>query len=215
MISRMDRYVGNVLKLLEELQIADDTIVVFSSDNGTTHLGKEVDYKFFESVGELRGLKGSLYEGGVRVPTIVRWPGHVAAESTSERLSGFEDWMPTLLDLVGGPSSSLPPSVDGITMAPTLLGKSQVERPFLYREFGGYGGQQSVRVGDWKAVRQNIRRGKLQTELYNLADDIGERHDVSADNPQLLAKLEALMAREHNPSELFPMPALDRDSDRK
>ncbi|HIM28231.1 MAG TPA: N-acetylgalactosamine-6-sulfatase [Planctomycetes bacterium] len=212
MITRMDRYVGNVLKLLEELKIADNTIVVFSSDNGTTHLGQEVDYKFFNSVGELRGLKGSLYEGGVRVPTIVRWPGNIAAGSSSERVSGFEDWMPTMLDLVGGQRKALPRSIDGISMAPTLLGRRQAARPFLYREFGGYGGQQSVRVGDWKAIRQNIRRGKLKTELYNLANDINEQNDISADHPELLAKLETLMAREHVPSKVFPMPALDRES---
>ena len=101
MISRMDRYVGNVLNLLDELKLADNTIVVFSSDNGTTHLKAEVDYDFFASVGELRGLKGSLYEGGVRVPTIVRWPDRVQAGSESDRISGWEDWMPTLLAAAG------------------------------------------------------------------------------------------------------------------
>ena len=101
MISRLDRYVGTVLRLLDELGLADRTIVVFSSDNGTTHLDQEVDARFFESVGELRGLKGSLYEGGVRVPTIVRWPGRIERGTTSDRVSGFEDWVPTLLELAG------------------------------------------------------------------------------------------------------------------
>ncbi|MCA9073079.1 MAG: arylsulfatase, partial [Planctomycetaceae bacterium] len=164
MITRMDRYVGNVLKLLDELKLADNTIVVFSSDNGTTHLGEEVDYEFFASVGELRGLKGSLYEGGVRVPTIVRWPGHVPPGTTSDRVSGFEDWMPTLLDLIGEKTAT-PERIDGISLAPTLLGKTQEPRPFLYREFPSYGGQQSVRVGDWKAIRQRMTRGNLEIEL--------------------------------------------------
>ncbi|MFB3106054.1 MAG: sulfatase-like hydrolase/transferase, partial [Pseudomonadales bacterium] len=150
MITRMDRYVGNVLALLDELELAHNTIVVFSSDNGTTHLKQEVDYDFFESVGELRGLKGSLYEGGVRVPGIVRWPGRVAAGSSSDRVSGFEDWLPTILEMTGATGAN-PTGIDGISLAPKLLGKEQEPRLFLYREFSGYGGQQSIRVGDWKA----------------------------------------------------------------
>jgi arylsulfatase A len=208
MITRMDRYIGNVLALLDELKLSDNTIVVFSSDNGTTHLGQEVDYTFFKSVGELRGLKGSLYEGGVRVPTIVRWPEHVAAGSTNDRISGFEDWMPTLLELTGG-ATKAPAESDGISLAPTLLGNEQEPRPFLYREFSGYGGQQTIRVGDWKAVRQNMTKGKLKTELYNIANDIGEKHDVADANPVIVKDLVALMQQEHVPSELFPLRPLD------
>jgi arylsulfatase A len=183
---------------------------VFSSDNGTTHLGQEVDYKFFKSVGELRGLKGSLYEGGVRVPGVVRWPKHVAAGSQSDRISGFEDWMPTLLELAGGTADDVPQGIDGISMVPTLLGKQQEERPFLYREFTGYGGQQSVRVGPWKAVRQNlVKRDTFVTELYNLVDDIGETKDVADKQPVVLARLEKLLAQQHVPSEMFPLRAID------
>ncbi len=188
MVSRMDQNVGNVLNLLDELKLADDTIVVFSSDNGTTHLEQEVDFTFFKSVGELRGLKGSLYEGGVRVPTIVRWPGHVAAGSTSDRVSGFEDWIPTLLELIGEKQAA-PKNIDGISLAPTLLGNTQKPRPFLYREFPSYGGQQSVRVGDWKAIRQNMTKGNLTIELYNLADDISEQKNVADQHPEIVKKL--------------------------
>ena len=208
MISRLDMYVGKLLALLDELKLADNTIVVFSSDNGTTHLEQEVDYTFFKSVGELRGLKGSLYEGGVRVPTIVRWPGHVAAGSTSDRISGFEDWMPTLLELTGAKIQA-PDNIDGISLAPTLLGKEQEPRPFLYREFPSYGGQQTIRVGDWKAVRQNMTKGNLKIELYNIANDTGEQHDVAAENPKVVEQLAALMQREHVPSEVFPLIPLD------
>ncbi|MEL6105003.1 MAG: arylsulfatase, partial [Planctomycetota bacterium] len=102
MITRLDTYVGNVLRTLDELGVSDNTLVIFSSDNGATHLNDEVDVDFFDSVGELRGLKGSLYEGGVRVPTIVRWPGKVAEGSESDYTSGFEDWMPTVIDAAGG-----------------------------------------------------------------------------------------------------------------
>ncbi len=209
MITRMDRYIGNVLNLLDELGLADNTIVVFSSDNGTTHLGQEVDYLFFKSVGELRGLKGSLYEGGVRVPTLVRWPGHVPQSSSSDYISGFEDWMPTFLDLIGA-KNAIPKNIDGISIAPTLLGKSQAERPFLYREFTGYGGQQTIRVGDWKAVRQNLRKGKIKTELYNIAKDIGEKHDVADQHPEIVARLEKLMKQQHVPSDVFPLKVLDQ-----
>lgn len=204
MITRMDRYIGNILALLDELKLADNTIVVFTSDNGTTHLGKEVDYTFFKSVGELRGLKGSLYEGGVRVPTIVRWPGHVAAGSTNDYISGFEDWMPTLLEMTGGKVKA-PADTDGVSLVSMLQGHDQEPRPLLYREFSGYGGQQSIRVGDWKAIRQNIIRGNLKIELYNLAEDIGESNNVAAANPDVVERLAALMKQEHVPSELFPL----------
>ncbi len=208
MITRLDRYVGNVLSLLDDLGLSDNTIVVFSSDNGTTHLGEEVDYEFFNSVGELRGLKGSLYEGGVRVPTMVRWPGKIAAGSESDRISGFEDWMPTLLDLAGHVEVT-PNNIDGISFAPTLLGRTQAAKPFLYREFAGYGGQQSIRVGDWKAVRQNMAKGNLEIELYNIADDISEQKNVADLHPDVVAKLAKLMEDVRTPSLDFPLIPLD------
>ncbi len=208
MITRMDRFVGRVLRLLDELGLAEDTIVVFSSDNGTTHLDQEVDHEFFKSVGELRGLKGSLYEGGIRVPALVRWPGRVESGSESGRISGFEDWMPTLLELVGAPQAK-PKKIDGISLAPTLLGRRQDPRPFLYREFPSYGGQQAVRVGDWKAVRQNMNDGNLEVELYHLAQDVGERNNIADRHPEVASELTALMEREHTPSRLFPLKPLD------
>lgn len=209
MISRMDRYVGNVLKLLDELELTDNTIVIFSSDNGTSGLKDEVDSEFFESVGELRGLKGSLYEGGVRVPAIVRWPGRVPAGAVSDRVSGFEDWLPTILELVGA-ADSIPEQLDGISLAPTLLGKKQKPRPFLYREFPGYGGQQSIRVGDWKAIRTNLNAGNVKVELYDLSQDPGERRDVASEHPDTLARLTKLMEEQHTKSEHFPLPPFDR-----
>lgn len=211
MISRLDMYVGRVLSLLDELDLADNTLVVFSSDNGTTHLKREVDYDFFNSVGELRGLKGSLYEGGVRVPTIVRWPGRVAAGTESDYVSGFEDWLPTLMEVVGD-ADAVPGHCDGLSLLPVLSGKTQPERPFLYREFAGYGGQQSIRVGDWKAVRQNLGKAgrEIRTELYNLRSDPGESQDVAASHPDVLRQLTLLMAQEHVGSAEFPLPALDQ-----
>ncbi len=185
--------------------MADNTIVVFSSDNGTTHLGQEVDYEFFNSVGELRGLKGSLYEGGVRVPTLVRWPGKIQAGSTTDYISGFEDWLPSLLGLAGLP----PADSDGVNLAPTLLGKGQPERPFLYREFPGYGGQQSIRVGKWKAIRQGMGKGNLEVQLYDMDEDIAESKDVAGQFPEMVAKLSQMMSQQRSPSTRFPLIPLD------
>ena len=207
MITRMDRYIGNLLKTLDELGLTDNTLVVFSSDNGTTHLDQEVDFTFFKSVGELRGLKGSLYEGGVRVPTLVRWPGKVQPGSESDRVSGFEDWMPTILDAVG--AKDVETQTDGISLVPTLTGEPQEPRPYLYREFSGYGGQQTIRVGDWKAVRQNMSKGNMEIELYNIARDIGETNDVAKDNPDVVEKLAKMMTEVRTPSKVFPLVPID------
>jgi len=207
MISYLDKQVGRALALLDELGLADDTIVVFTSDNGATYL-KDVDYRFFESVGPLRGLKGSIYEGGIRVPAIVRWPGRVSGGAVSGRITGFEDWMPTLLELIGSPEAT-PTRADGVSFAATLLGHRQPPRAFLYREFAGYGGQQALWRGPWKAVRRNLGKGKIKTELYNLDADAGESKDVAASNPDVVARLEKIMASQHEPSKEFPIKALD------
>ena len=207
MISYLDKQVGRAMALLEELGVAKDTIVVFTSDNGATYL-RDVDFKFFQSVGPLRGLKGSMYEGGIRVPAIVRWPGRIKPGATSGRITGFEDWMPTLLELIGQ-ADALPDKADGLSFAPTLLGEAQEPRDFLYREFAGYGGQQAVWMGPWKAIRRDLAKGVKKTELYNLDADTGETKDVAADNPEIVKEAERIMAREHEPSKLFPIRALD------
>jgi len=183
--------------------------VIFSSDNGTTHLKLEVDYDFFASVGPLRGLKGSLYEGGIRVPMIVRWPGKVTAGSTSDRVVGFEDILPTLAEIAGA-GDDVPNDVDGISFAATLRGRTQPARDFLYREFPSYGGQVSVRMGKWKAIRQKLqRKPDAPIELYDLAADVGESKDVAGDHPDIVAKARRIIARQHVRSDLFPIKALD------
>ncbi|HVX63524.1 MAG TPA: arylsulfatase, partial [Pirellulales bacterium] len=149
MVTRMDREVGRIMQLAKELGLDDQTIFVFTSDNGPLYdqLGG-TDEEFFNSAGGFRGRKGSFYEGGFREPGIVRWNGKIAAGTVSDRVVGFEDWLPTLLELIGA-KDAIPAGTDGISFAPTLLGHKQEPRPFLYRESPGYGGQQSVRVGDW------------------------------------------------------------------
>jgi len=211
MISRLDREVGAILSLLEELGLEENTLVMFSSDNGTTHLEQEVDYEFFESVGPLRGLKGSLYEGGIRVPMIARWPGRIEPGSTSDLPSAFYDVMPTLAEVTG---AEAPENIDGISFLPTLLGREgQQEHEFLYWEFTGYGGQQALRMGDWKAVRQNMlqegNEDPLRIELYNLADDIGESRDLASEKLEIVDRMRGIMDAEHVPSEVFPMPPID------
>jgi arylsulfatase len=212
MISRLDKDVGHILALLDSLGIAEDTLVMFSSDNGTTHLDKEVDFEFFNSVGPLRGLKGSLYEGGIRVPMIARWPGRIEPATTTDHISAFWDVLPTVAEVAG---AELPPNLDGISFAPTLLGDHDLQQrhPFLYWEFTGYGGQQAVRMGNWKAVRQEMLRrtnpDPLKIELYNLESDIGESQDVANKHPQVVARMRKIMRSEHQPSSLFPMPPID------
>lgn len=215
MVTRMDREVGSIMRLVQELGLDEDTIFIFSSDNGPLYDelgGTDADY--FHSAGSLRGRKGSLYEGGIRVPTIIRWKGHLESGRTDDRVSGFEDWLPTILELAGA-GQLIPPGLDGISMAPNLLGQPQAARSFLYREFPAYDGQQSLRMGDWKAVRQNLlpdRGGSepdLRIELYNLAADPSEARDVAGQNAEIVQQMAEIMRREHRPSAEFPFPALD------
>jgi arylsulfatase A-like enzyme len=212
MITRMDDKVGRMIDLVAELGLENDTIFVFTSDNGPTYnrLGGS-DSDFFNSAGPLRGLKGSLYEGGIRVPAIVRWKGKIEPGTQSVRITGFEDWMPTLLELIG-PGETIPENIDGISFAPTLLGEKQKPRPFLYREFPAYGGQQSIRIGPWKGIRRGLksREPDLHIELYDLEQDIGETRDVSADHPEIIDRMKRLMREQHTVSDVFPFPALDR-----
>jgi|YelNatPaOPRAMG01_1025707.scaffolds.fasta_scaffold02209_1 arylsulfatase A-like enzyme len=216
MISRLDQEVGRMLELLEQLGLRQNTIVIFTSDNGPVGGGTGgTDADFFRSAAHFRGRKGSVYEGGVRVPCLVCWPGQIAPGSQSDRVTGFEDWLPTLLELVGA-SNAIPAGLDGISFAPTLRGQTQPPRAFLYREIPGYGGQQSVRVGDWKAVRQRLNPGPKAKfnpgpiELYDLAKDPGESTDLAARHPELVQQLGTLLRQQHTRSELFPIRALDR-----
>jgi arylsulfatase A-like enzyme len=215
MVTRLDHEIGRLIDLVEESGLTERTIFVFTSDNGPLfdrYGGTDTD--FFGSAGEFRGRKGSLYEGGIRVPCIVRWKGRIAPGTKSQRVTGFEDWLPTLLDLIGAKDRT-PAGIDGISFAPTLSGKSQDPRPFLYREYPDDGGQQCARVGDWKAVRQKLNprpAAKLEPgpiELYNLDDDPQEATDVAGAHPDVIARLAKLLTEQHVRSELFPIRALD------
>ncbi len=216
MVTRMDQGVGRVLQTLQESGLDDRTIVLFTSDNGPAfnRLGG-TDSAYFQSSGGLRGLKGSVYEGGIRVPLVVRWLGRTPEGTVSDLPAYFADMLPTLLELIEAPEA-IPNDVDGLSLAPTILGRPQDHQPthdYLYWEFPGYGGQQAIRQGDWKAVRQQLRRGTIQSELYDLNDDPSESNDLAEDRPEIVERLEALMSEAHTPSDRFPLPSIDTQVD--
>jgi len=203
MVSHLDRDVGRVLDLLEELGIADETLVIFTSDNGPTFNGGS-DSTFFDSAHGMRGLKCSVHEGGIRVPFIARWPGHIEAGSTSDHVSAFQDILPTVLELTGQAPHE---GIDGISLASTLTGRGeQAEHELLYWE---YGNQQALRAGDWKAVRKKLKQGDKSIEIYDLASDPAETTNLSGERPEVLARMEALLEESRFPSEVFPIPTLD------
>ncbi len=197
MITRMDADVGRVLDCLRELGLDEKTIVFFSSDNGPHREGGS-DPEFFRSSGPLRGFKRSLHDGGIRVPMLVRWPGKIRP-GTSDLPWGFWDVLPTLAELAG---VTPPPGLDGISVVPTLLGRpGQPHHQFMYWEFHEGGSQQAVRMGPWKAIRP--WGGTLR--LYDLRTDLGEAHDIAAEHPDIVAKIEAYLATARTESEHWPM----------
>ncbi len=197
MITRMDEGIGDILRTLEEVGVAENTVVIFTSDNGPTFNGG-TDSEFFDSTGGLRGLKTTLYEGGIRVPLIVRWPGAVAPGGTSDHVSAFWDFMPTLADIAGAPG---PRETDGLSMVPVLTGdagaQSQHER--LYWE---YHGGQALLAGRWKAVRSDPAAA---LELYDLVVDPAESTDLAASHPDVVARLSADFDSARTPSAFFPL----------
>jgi len=178
--------------------------VLFTSDNGPTYdrLGGS-DSEFFESSAGLRGFKGSVYEGGLRVPLVARWPGRIPAGSTCTQPAGFVDVFPTLASECG---AATPSALDGESLATSLRDPNVASRTRpLYWELAGYGGQQAARVGDWKAVRRDMKKGNDALELYDLAADPGETRDLALERPEVLAQLRATFEREHVDSAVFPL----------
>ena len=205
MITRMDRDIGRLFAQLKQLGIDDDTLVMFSSDNGP-HKEGGADPAFFESWGPLRGYKRALYEGGVRVPMIARWPGKIKAGSVTNHVSAFWDLLPTCTELAG---IEAPENIDGISYLPTLLGKpkKQKEHGYLYWEFHEQGKRQAVRMGDWKGVRLNVAKNPNgPIELYSLKDDLREKHNVADQYPEIVGRIEKYMKAARTPSEHWPLP---------
>jgi arylsulfatase A len=210
MISYFDDVVGRILDHLDEAGIADNTIVIFTSDNGTSWVGG-VDIGFFNSTGVLRGRKAQLWEGGIREPFIARWPGHIEAGSSSAVPAVAYDMVPTFLDLIGARPVR---GVDGVSLGPTLLGRpdEQRGREFLYWEYPEGGQSQAVLLdnGRYKAIRTNLRKGDLAIQLFDLDHDPGETTDIAAENPAIVKRARWIMEREHTNSDLFPIKILDR-----
>ncbi|HLX61547.1 MAG TPA: arylsulfatase [Planctomycetota bacterium] len=198
MITRMDSDIGKIMALLKELNLDERTLVIFTSDNGPHKEGGH-DSEFFKSRGALRGIKRDLYEGGIRIPAIARWPGKVPAGVVSDQVWAFWDVLPTMAEFTG---QKIPGGIDGVSVLPALLGKSAVEHPPLYWEFHERGFSQAVRMGDWKAVKPGLQK---PWELYDLAKDVGEEHDVAEQHKEIIAKVEEFVKSARVDSELFPI----------
>jgi arylsulfatase A-like enzyme len=198
MIQHIDDWVGEIVDLVDRLGLTKDTIILFSSDNGPHQEGNH-DHEFFNSNGDFKGYKRDLYDGGIRVPFIVSWPGTVPVGTESDLMSGFQDMMSTMAELIGIEKSD----TDGISFLPTLLGNGdfQAKHEFLYWEFPSTTGKQALLyLNQWKAIRQGLFENKnAPVELYDITKDVGEERDLAAIYPALADRLLAMMMEQHTP----------------
>ncbi|MEM7385427.1 MAG: arylsulfatase [Verrucomicrobiota bacterium] len=219
MISDLDEHVGTIVKQLEKHGLMDNTLIVFTSDNGTTHPGRDpkfhiggCDAPFFNSTAGLRGWKGSVYEGGIRVPCIVRWPGVAKPGTVNDTPGYFPDWFPTLCAAAGAqlPSNQ---TLDGIDLRPAVEGNTAAERktPLIW-EFAGYGGQIAIIEGSWKAIRQQVRRkkGPADWELYQINSDPSETTNLADNYPEVIKRLEGQYIKSRSVEPDFPNPYYDK-----
>ncbi len=193
MVTRLDSKIGILLRKLKELGLDDNTIVMFSSDNGPAG-GGGLDSRFFNSSGGLRGMKGQVWDGGIREPFVVRWPGKITPGKTSGHVSAQYDLMATLAEITGQKLTN----TDGISFLPTLLGQSEKQRQheYLYWEFSSGGGQYAVRMGDWKGVRVGVSRNPdAGWQIFNLSTDPAETTDVAAQHPELVGKCKQIVSQ--------------------
>jgi arylsulfatase A-like enzyme len=199
MISKLDDDVARVLALVKSLGLDDNTYIFFTSDNGP-HKEGGADPEFFDSNGPLRGIKRDLYEGGIRVPLLVRAPGKVPANVTRNDIWAFWDVLPTLCNLT---NTASPANIDGISFTNALSGKKQTQQhDYLYWQFNEQQYKEAVVQGDWKLVKLKPKGKPAVTELYNLANDIGEQHDLASQQPGKVKELSALAAKSKTPAEL-------------
>lgn len=202
MIDYLDMQVGEIVEKLKELGVYENTLIIFTSDNGP-HMEGGADPDYFDSNGPLKGYKRDLYEGGIRVPMIAVWNGKIVAGSETDHISAFWDVFPTVAEISG---ASVPEDIDGISFLPSLLGneKNQKEHEYMYWEFHERGGRQAVRKGDWKLVRYNVLDPKkTTTELYNLSTDLGEENNVADKHPEIVKELSEIMKNARTESEVF------------
>jgi len=206
MIDYLDMQVGEIVAKLKELGVYENTLIIFTSDNGP-HMEGGADPDYFDSNGPLKGYKRDLYEGGIRVPMIAVWNGKIVAGSKTDHISAFWDVFPTVAEISG---ASVPEDIDGISFLPTLLGndKEQEEHEYMYWEFHERGGRQAVRKGNWKLVRYNVLNPeKTTTELYNLETDLGEENNVAEEHPEIVEELSQIMKNARTDSEVFTFDA--------
>ena len=201
MVSLLDEQVGQIIDKVDDLGIAENTLIIFSSDNGP-HLEGGADPDYFGSNGPLRGYKRDLYEGGIRVPTLAYWPSQITPNSKSDHISAFWDFFPTAIEIAGLDYNSS--KIDGISFLPELKGENQKKHPYLYWEFLEKGGRQAVRMNQWKAVRMNMSKNPdSPIELYNVHQDIGEQENLAVQYPEVLKEVSRIMNKEHISSRIF------------
>ena len=202
MVARLDLYVGQVLERLKKLGLDENTLVIFTSDNGP-HLEGGADPVFFNSGGGLRGVKRDLYEGGIRVPFAARWPGVIHANQQSEFVGAFWDLVPTFATLAG---TQQPQGTDGISFVNALTGVGdQREHAYLYWEFHEQGGKQAVRYGKWKGVKLGVLKNRnASLELYDLTNDVQEKRNVASEHPDVVKEIQQFMLQSHTESLVFP-----------
>ena len=208
MLSRLDLTVKNVLDLLEELDLDDNTIVIFSSDNGPHREGGHRS-DLFRSSGPLRGIKRDLYEGGIRVPMLVRWPGTIKPATVSNHVGAFWDVLPTFAELAGITSNEYPDDLDGLSFFPTLLGENekQATHPYLYWEFYEQKGKVGARYKNWKGIQLSVTETfgdpNAPIEVYDLESDLGETKNIATDHPEVVQKFREIFEEAHTKSPLF------------
>jgi len=196
MVHMLDRDVGRIVDLVDGLGLKENTLIIFTSDNG----GHSVIWKGFDTNGPLRGYKRDVTEGGIRVPFIARWPQHVPAGKTSDEIIAFQDMLPTFAELAG---TDVPKNIDGISVVNALMGKNQQKKhPFLYWDYGHCRERydQAVRMGNWKGIR--LGKGS-PIQLYNLENDIGEENNVAEKNPEVVKEIESIMKSAFVPSDRY------------
>ncbi len=212
MVVLLDKQIGDLVAHIDELGLSDNTIIIITSDNGP-HREGGADPEYFNSNSDFRGFKRDLYEGGIRVPMIARWSGKIAPGTTSDHVSAFWDFLPTVAQIIG---DSTTVTTDGISFLPTLLSKDQEQKQhdYLYWEFHEMGGRQAVRYGDWKGVKNNIKDGG-KLELYNLLEDTAETTDVASQNPEIVTKIEQILSTARTDSKDFNFASTTFNSDTK
>ena len=214
MISDLDEHVGTILDRLEHHGLTKNTLVVFTSDNGTTHPGREpkfhiggADADFFDSTAGLRGWKGSVNEGGIRIPAIVRWPGKIEPGTTTNAPSYSPDWFPTLCAVANTPA---PDALDVTNLVPALTGSSFKRTKPMIWEFHGYGGQLAVIDFPWKAMRQKAKsKNPGPWQLYHLGNDPGEAQNLATKHPEIVTRLETVFKNDRSPNPRAPLPLYD------